>query len=284
MENGCLCPLQRFKKGKTLTGLHLKAACLATALFAGTAANAHVSYLLPTTFNTSEGNYVTLVSSFTDKFPHAEIAVRSDDYHVIRPDGSRDEYKAINAFRQMVLLESELEEEGTYRFTTGLRLGREGKYAEVDGKFQSIFVEEGEPKVPENATRVVTGQTATVADVYVSKGAPTWTAVEQTVGPLVLKPDLHPNEIYFGDELTFDVLFDGEPLAGQSMELTRQGGEYEDPKFEKLIDTDENGQLKLNFDKPGLYLLMTRHQADAPEGADTDIRSYTTSITFEVLR
>jgi len=267
-----------------LTGLHLKAACLATALFAGNTASAHVSYLLPTTFNTSNGNYVTLVSSFSDKFPNAEIAVKSDDYHIIRPSGERDEYDAISSFRQMVLLESDLDEEGTYRFTTGLRLGRVGKYAEVDGKLQAIFVEEGEPKIPENATRVVTGQTATVADVYVSKGAPTWTAVEQSVGPLVLKPDLHPNEIYFGDELTFDVQFDGQPLPHQTMELTRQGGEYEDPKFEQLIETDENGQLKLSFDKPGLYLLMTRHQADAPEGADTDIRSYTTSITFEVLR
>ena len=263
--------------------LHLKSACLATALCVSGPAYAHVSYLLPTTFNTTEGSYVTLISSFTDNFPNAEIAVRSDDYHVIRPDGSRDEFDAINPFRQLVLLESELEEEGTYRFTTGLRLGRVSRYAEVDGELKPLFAEEGEVEVPENATRVVTGQTATVADVYVSKGAPTWEAVEQTVGRLILKPDLHPNEIYFGDELTFDILFDGEPLAGQTMELTRQGGEYENPKFETLLETDDNGQLVLNLDEPGLYLLMTRHQAAAPEGAETDIHSYTTSITFEVL-
>ena len=267
-----------------MTGTYFRVACIAATLIMGAKAHAHVSYLLPTVFNTSEGNYVTLVSSFTDNFPNAEIAVISDDYHVLRPDGTRNEVDAVTEFRQLVLLENSLEEDGTYRFTTGLRLGRESKYAEVDGELVPLFAEDGEVKVPENASRVVTGQTATVADVYVSKGAPTWAAVEAPTGPLALTPDLHPNEIYLGDTLTFDVTFNGQPLASQEMEITRQGGEYEDPKFVQLPKTNDAGKLRLELDEPGLYLLMTRHRADAPEGAETDIRSYTTSITFEVLR
>jgi len=257
---------------------------MAATLMVGAKAHAHVSYLLPTVFNTSEGSYVTLVSSFTDNFPNAEIAVISRDYHVVRPDGTRGEIDAVTEFRQLVLLESSLEEEGTYRFTTGLRLGRESKYAEVDGELVPLHVEDGAVEIPDNVTRVVTGQTATVSDVYVTKGAPTWAAVEQSSGPLALTPNLHPNEIYLGDALTFDVTFEGQPLAGQEMEITRQGGEYEDPKFLQLPKTDDAGKLRLELDEPGLYLLMTRHRADAPEGAETDIRSYTTSITFEVLR
>ena len=46
--------------------------------------------------------------------------------------------------------------------------------------------------------------------------------------------------------------------------------------------TDANGRLNLSFSEPGVYLLMTRHRATAPEGSDTDVRSYTTSLTFEV--
>ena len=50
------------------------------------------------------------------------------------------------------------------------------------------------------------------------------------------------------------------------------------------VETDADGALTLGFDAPGKYLIMTRHAADAPEGADTDERSYTTSLTLEVSR
>jgi hypothetical protein len=40
--------------------------------------------------------------------------------------------------------------------------------------------------------------------------------------------------------------------------------------------------VKAAFDKPGVYLLWTRMSGEAPAGAATPIRSYTTSITIEV--
>ena len=68
------------------------------------------------------------------------------------------------------------------------------------------------------------------------------------------------------------------------MEIKRQGGTYETPKYERHVEADDSGIVSLSFDKPGKYLLMTRHAVDAPEGAETDERSYTTSLTFEVAR
>jgi hypothetical protein len=138
--------------------------------------------------------------------------------------------------------------------------------------------------VPENATEVITSQTETVADVYVTKGAPTWDAVETSIGRLAFGLEAHPNEIYLDEGLAFTVRFDGAPLAGQTVHVYRQGGDYEEPKFHPEVTTDAEGHVSLSFDAPGIYLIMTRHAADAPEGADTDERSYTTSLTFEVLR
>lgn len=246
------------------------------------AASAHTSYLLPTTFTTAKGNFVTLQASFTEDFPTPEIAVESDDYHVVLPDGSRGSYQSVTPFRQVVILESPLAEPGTYRFTTGARLGRTSKVALVDGEWKPFF--EPGAKVPENATKVMTSQTETVADVYVTKGPSTRNAIDSTIGRLAIRPETHPNEIYLDEGFSLDVTFDGIPLTSQPVTLYRNGGDYESPKYHQELATDADGHLDLSFDKPGVYLLMTRHRAEAPAGADTDERSYTTSLTFEVLR
>ena len=245
-------------------------------------ASAHTSFLLPSIFTTAKGNFVTLQASFSEDFPTPEIAVDSKDYHVVLPDGSRDEFQSITPFRQLVVLESPLSEEGTYRFTTGARLGRSSKVALVDGEWKPLF--EPGAEVPENATKVKTSQTETVADVYVTKGPSTRAAVDVTIGRLAIRPVTHPNEIYLDEGLSLDVMFDGAPLGEQTVTLSRNGGDYEAPKFHQELTTDTEGHLDLSFDKPGIYLLMTRHRANAPEGAETDERSYTTSLTFEVLR
>ena len=259
----------------------LCAAALAAAMTVP-AASAHTSYLLPTTFTTSEGTFVTLEASFSEDFFVPEIAVDSDNYHLVRPDGTRGDFQSITPFRQMVVLESPLEAQGTYRFTTGVRLGRTSRLALVDGEWKPVF--EPGAAVPENATKVITSQTETVADVYVTKGAPTRPAVDAAIGRLAFRPETHPSEIYLGEGFALGVTFDGAPLAGQAVTLYRDGGDYEDPKYHKELATDTEGHLDISFDKPGIYLLMTRHRADAPAGSGTDERSYTTSLTFEVLR
>jgi len=260
----------------------LKTGAAACALIAVAApAFAHTSYLLPSTFATTEGEHVTLEVSFTEKFFTPEVAVLSDDYHLYRPDGSRDDYDNIVPFRQLTVLESDLTEPGTYRFSTGERLGVKSRRALVDGEWTRLAPDE-EP--PANATEVVNTQTETVADVYVSKGAPTRAAVDLTVGRLAIHPITHPNEIYLDGGFEFQLTFDGNGFAEQDMLLYREGGAYEEPKYEHKITTDADGHVALTFDAPGVYLIMTRHRADAPEGSETSERSYTTSLTFEVTR
>lgn len=262
---------------------HIRSAVLASLAIigSGASASAHTSYMLPSTFNTSEGQLVTVQCSFTEDFPTPEIAVKSDDYHVILPDGSRDAFDTQTDLRQLVVLENGLDAEGTYRLSTGVRLGRMSKRALVDGEWVPVIGRDAE--VPQEATEVRTAQTETVADVYVSKGAPTWDALAP-LGRLAFVPQTHPNEIFSGEAFELSVMFDGAPLADHKMSVYRSGGHYEEPKFGIEQMTNAEGEISLTLDEPGVYMIMTRHRANAPEGAATDERGYTTSLTFEVMK
>ncbi|GLK46392.1 MULTISPECIES: DUF4198 domain-containing protein [Novosphingobium] len=253
------------------------AALLCAVSIAPGAALAHTSYLLPKFFAGNTEKMVTVESAFGEKFFRPEVPVDASDYHVILPDGSRGSFQSITPLKQMVVLESALDAEGTYRFTTGVRLGRVGKSALVGGKWQPVHGE-----VPKEATQVRTSQTETVADAYVSKKQPTRAPVDVAIGRLRIQPVTHPSELYLDTPFTLNVLFDGKPMAAQELELDRGGADYEEAVSHRQVRTDAQGKAVITFDRPGTYVLMTRHRAEAPAGSGTDERSYTTSLTFQV--
>ena len=257
---------------------------LISALFFTSAVSAHTSYLKPNVFSTSRGKMVTLESAFTEDFSNPEVSITSQDWHFYFPDSSQGQYDHIVKFKQLTVLEQELSQTGTYRFSTGERLGRKGKmYQMPDGQLKSVFNEKREELPKPAGAKIVTTQTATVADVYVTKGAPTQPVLSTKIGRLRIEPVTHPNEVYLEEGFSFKLTFDDKSLAQQEMTLYRDGGAYADDKGKRHFKTSDNGTTTLNFTKPGIYLLMTRHRATPPKGVEMDMRSYTTSLTFEVL-
>ncbi|MBL8545685.1 MAG: DUF4198 domain-containing protein [Hyphomonadaceae bacterium] len=243
-------------------------------------ASAHTSYMQPNLFDTANASQVTIETSFTEDFSRPEIAVESQDFHLYRPDGRRDSYDRVTVLNQMTVLESDLTETGTYRFTTGERLGRTSLQARIDGEWRPLEPGAEAPR----GVQTRQSQTATVADVYVTKGPPTTQVIGVSVGRLAIVPVTHPNSIYLDEGFSLRVTFDGAPVANQALELTRDGGGYDEPAFVQTLHTDASGALTIRFTQPGVYLLMTRKSGDAPSGAETAVRSYTTSLTFEVSR
>lgn len=241
-------------------------------------ASAHTAYMLPSLFSANQETAVTIQSSFAEHFFRPEVAVDSDDWHVLLPDGTRAPFVNVAKLRQVVVLEGDLKQEGTYRFTTGVRRGRTGQNALVNGKWEPV-----RGAAPAGA-QLRTTQTETVSDVYVTKKGPTRAPVDAQIGRLVLHPVTHPSDVALDTKFDLQVLFDGRPLPGLKLELDRGDADYDATPAHREVTTGPDGRVSLTFDKPGAYILMARHRADAPAGSTTDERSYTTTLTFEVQR
>ncbi|MEE4206214.1 MAG: DUF4198 domain-containing protein [Erythrobacter sp.] len=241
---------------------------------------ADTSYMLPSRFTANLEDMVTVEASFTEDFFVPNVAVNKADFHVLRPDATRTEFDTVHSLKQVVVMEAGIEGEGTYRFTTGVRRGRRSTMALVDGEWVNSVETGG--KVPEGATATKTRETETVADAYLTKRAPTRAPVDVQIGRLVLQPITHPSDAFLGDPFELQLLFDGEPLSGQVMMIDRGDARYDPTGFHEEIATDDEGRVSLDFDRAGVYIIWTRHAAPAPQGADVDERSYTTSLVLEV--
>ncbi|MEM9310449.1 MAG: DUF4198 domain-containing protein [Pseudomonadota bacterium] len=264
----------------------MKKNCLSPALLALAAtliaapAIAHTSYMLPSRFVANNERMITIEAAFAEDFFVPDVAVNKADFHVIKPDGTRADFDSVNPHKQLVILEADIAEEGTYRFTTGVRRGRRSTLAMVDGEWVNTFATGN--KVPENATATKIRETETVADAYLSKKGPTRAPVDVQMGRLVVQPITHPSDAFLGEPFEFQLLFDGEPLAGHVMNIDRGGARYDASKFHGEAPTDDDGMMSVEFDKAGVYIIWTRFSAAAPEGADVDERGYTTSLILEV--
>jgi hypothetical protein len=251
---------------------------LSLAVALGAPARADTSYLRPNWFTGSTEELVTVQSSFTESFSNPAVGVKSDAWTVIGPDGAKTTFKTKVELTQLTALEAETKTNGTYRLSTGERLGRIGPQVLIDGAWQPFAP--GRELPPGAQTRQ--SQTATVADVYITRGGPTKAPVEARIGSLELKPVTHPADIDVATGFAFRVLLNGKPVANQQVEVWREGGAYEDPTYRKLLTSAADGAVKATFDKPGVYLIWTRMSGEAPAGAATPVRSYTTSVTIEV--
>lgn len=254
---------------------------LAAALVAVGAAGADTAYLKPSDFAPRAAETVTLEAAFSDFCCEPRYAVQSEVFRVITPDGQQQPPDRIETFATMTVLEHTVTQEGTTRFTTGERLGRKGEYVFLDGRYHLVNSPDAElVHVPEG-TPVLTSQTATVSDVYLTAGAAGWEAARVEVGRLAIQPVDHPGLVLTGAPFAARVMLDGMPAPGLAVLVTSEAQRLHGAAG-FTVQTGKDGRFSLVFDKPGVALLMVRLQAPAPVGATTDIRSYTTSLTLEV--
>lgn len=241
---------------------------------------AHAGFLVPLLDESDTSGKVLLNATFSDTFPEAEIALRSDVWTIITPTGEPKAFDKTVSDASRTVLRAYLLEEGTYRLSSGERLGRTGEVARIDGAFIRLG-SDGVAKadLPKGA-EIMTSQTATVSDIYLSRGTPGAGMPDSRIGRLAIVPVSDPSVFAPGDRLTFTIEFDDEPLSDMPVTAFVPGGSREEGAPDTTLLSDANGQVSLSCETKGAHLLMVRHLSLAPEGAETDVRSYTTTLTL----
>jgi uncharacterized GH25 family protein len=263
------------KKFLLLTGV------MASLLVSLTAA-AHVPFLKPNQFNVTH-HRLTIESAFTE-FPfQADFAMDSPNFTITTPQGEVTAIKPIAKTKAAVYLEPELKEEGTYRISTGQRVGPVYKAVETADK-KLYFAAD---------MKRVTGKPTTMnyysyADTYIFKGQQKYQAKPFNKG-LEIIPLASPNSLVLGGELSFQVLENGKPVPNARIIVVTDNEHFSKHRIEDLYDVENvrasnihanaHGEFTFRPAKAGLNFLFTtvHHQLN-----ENLWESQNASLTLEV--
>lgn len=252
--------------------------CSATLLLTFTA-TAHTPYLAPASFEPL-GGWVTLDAAFAEKFFVPEVAFDQSEFKVLQPDGKAITPKELFVGKTRTAVAHQLEQDGTYKFSTGQRFGAVFRSWQQDGKTHNS--RDPKEQIPAGAKLTAHFQSVTLAETYVSKGAPSQTALKPSNKGLELVFQSHPNDLYIQSPIKATVLYNGKALAEQKVQVYPANSAEAETKASKELTTDKQGQLTFELDKAGTYLLLTRFRTDAPAGAKAPTYSYSYSAVVEV--
>lgn len=251
----------------------------ATSIFA---ASAHTPYLVPSDFAPRAGQTVALDASFAETFFVPEAAFDDSRFAIFRPDGGSAAPDAVHAMKTRTVAEYTLPPgTGTYRLSTGPRLGARFRTWEVGGKRESS--RDASAKIPAGAKVVSDFQSLTLAEAYVSVGAPDRIALAARGRGLEFVPVAHPNDLYVGERFEFVVQYDGKPLANQKVEVTEAVWTSDRKPQVDTLQTDAEGRARLDLKRAGTFVALSRHRAPAPAGAPVAEYSHSYTLAFRVL-
>ncbi|GAA6185305.1 DUF4198 domain-containing protein [Aliiglaciecola sp. NS0011-25] len=255
-------------------------ACLFLYLLSLQAAG-HTPYFKPHSFEPVRGDLITLDAAFAEKFFVPEVAFANSIYLVTAPDGKTSTPDSLAQFKSRVVVEHALKQDGTYRFSTGRRLGRLFKFYELDGKRKAM--KDPTQAIPEGAKLLSFFQSLTLAETYVSKGGPNNAALQPHGEGLEFVATSHPNELFVGEPLALLSLFNGQPLADLKVDVFLAKDQFTQEKATVELHSDANGKFIFTPETAGTYLLLARHRSEAPVSSQAKQISNTYTLVVEAF-
>lgn len=245
-------------------------------------AHAHTPFLLPNSFDVQPKEMIGVDAGFTEKFFVSDVAFGETAFSIITPEGARIAFSDIHQFKQRTVAEQKLpDEKGTYRLSTGPRLGAVFRTWERNGKVESAR----DPKqvVPADAKLLSHYQSLSVSEAYVTAGKPSTKALAPLGKGLEIVAITHPSDLFVNEKFDFLVQYDGKPLANQKVSVYRSPMDLASQSTVQQLATDADGKVALPLTKSGLYLALVRYQAPAPAGAAAPMYGNNYTLTFRVL-
>ncbi|MDR0227416.1 MAG: DUF4198 domain-containing protein [Burkholderiaceae bacterium] len=245
-------------------------------------AQAHTPYLLPVSFEAQPKAVISVDASFADKFFIPEVAFGETQFTLTAPDGSVTPLSDVRQFKTRTVAEHRLpDEKGTYRISTGPRLGAIFRSWERNGKVETAR-DPGTP-TPADARLLSHYQSLSVSETYVTVGKPSQTALAPTGKGLEIVPLTHPSDLFAGEKFEFSVQYEGKPVANHKVEIFRSAMDLASQHSVDALTTDAQGRISYALPRSGVYLALVRLRADAPAGAAAPQYGNNYTLTFRVL-
>ncbi|OAN12960.1 nickel transporter [Photobacterium jeanii] len=270
----------------------LKAAALACSVLAGLAvsatANAHPRWILPSHFTVSKegGDWLTFdVTASHGTFVFDKPA-GSEAAFVLMPDGRSERPNFVVRGKRRSMFDFYFEEEGTHKvavnnspsYWTQYKAGRRDTV-----KWLKANKAERAAELPAKSRDVVTQISFTRAESYITVGKPTQKALEIEGKLLELKPITHPADIVEGEEVVFQMFFNGKPQAGVTADITREGTMYRNHQEQLDVVSDKDGFIRFVPEHAGRYLLRANHKGELKDNTLADKASVNVHLTFEAV-
>lgn len=243
--------------------------------------SAHTPYLVPNAFEPINGGLITLDASFAERFFVPEIVFDNSEFEVRLPNGSTTEPDTVISIKSRIIVEHDMVDDGTYRFSTGRRLGRVFKAYLQNG--ERFTMEDPSEPIPEGTELISFYQSITMAEAYVTRGGPTDKALQARGDGLEFKTNSHPNDVFVGETLNLQALYYGEPLAELNVDVFLASQQFGDDSPLITLISGRHGELNFTPEEQGVYLLRSRHRAEAPEGSAAPEFSHTYTLVIEAF-
>lgn len=120
-------------------------------------------------------------------------------------------------------------------------------------------------------------------ETFVTLGSPTTTVFASEGTGLELKPVTHPNDVYAGEEVSFQLLLDGKPAEGIEVDIIRGSDRYRNSEDGLKLTTDATGTITFTPTEAGAYWLSAGSEGKGMlDGKEIPVRS-SYVFTFEAL-
>ena len=245
-------------------------------------AHAHTPFLLPTSFDVQPKDTIGVDAGFTEKFFVSDVAFGDTAFTVVTPEGERLPFGDVRQLKQRTVAEQKLpDQKGTYRLSTGPRLGAVFRTWERHGKTETA--RDPQQVVPADARLLSHYQSLSISEAYVTAGKPSAKALAPIGKGLEIVAVTHPNDLFVNEKFDFAVHYDGKPLPNQKVSIYRSPMDLASQSTVQNLSTDGAGKIALPLTKSGIYLALIRYQAPAPAGAAAPMYGNNYTLTFRVL-
>lgn len=261
--------------------------------------HAHARYILPshTILSGQAPQYVTLSASISNDIFHPDKPFGNNGGGTVNsfldaifqfvnptitmPNGSVSDDILWRAYARQSVADLKLEQSGTYKVSMVQSPTPLTTFTNAEGEKSRQF---GNQKpIPAGATDIIHHTVHSRVETYITHNAPSQAALKGTGEGLELIPHTHPNDLFVGEPAQFQLQLDGKHLPqGVKVALTREGTRHRNQREIKEFTTDAEGNITVDFEQAGFYLLEVEHTEPGLPESDVKFRHHSLYLTLEV--